>query len=412
MSDAEESDAAAESISTDTTRREVLSAVGGVPMSVPFAAGVDVNWGSDRPHSDRVEYVERLEHTNPTEVRREGAAPERTEVTDTVSRDHWLVVETAHDAKNRVQKLISQHTSDPLIMTGVTTITDGGQSKKAVTVDRITQKGVDSTTSPDIGIDELKGIVPDTATGSVEGTTVDGIPVITREQTRQKTVDCEYSYTEDYGKDIPGGAKYEARCGTCSFATPATDNKTGERKILTAGHCGSQGGDSVHQPSCGTSYDGEIDQRLDNDNSLDMASVKSAEYDKGSDIYRYRLANSDGSFYSNRYINGIITQDSLKYNEGNTSYEIVSQGARTGQSSGYIKEVKTSSNGDDVIWTSATVGKGDSGCPMYKEYQNGGIYSVYIAGIQAWGGEAKDCPINGCGGNTIEYAEDKLNIKV
>lgn len=411
MSDAEESDAAAESISTDTTRREVLSAVGGVPMSVPFAAGVDVNWGSDRPHSDRVEYVERLEHTNPTEVRREGAAPERTEVTDTVSRDHWLVVETAHDAKNRVQKLISQHTSDPLIMTGVTTITDGGQSKKAVTVDRITQKGVDSTTSPDIGIDELKGIVPDTAAGSVEGTTVDGIPVITREQTRKETVDCsKYTYTEDYGESIPGAARYEAGCSTASLGTPAVDNDTGERKMLTCGHCFKYG-DTVRQPTCGTSYDGEKNKKFKNP-GIDFASIKPPNNKSGKDIYKYRLASESEGFYTDRYISGIITKSSLKYNEGDTGYEIVNQGARTGRTTGYIKNVKTNKEGHDVVSTTAQNGKGDSGCPIYKEYENSGVYSVYIIGINAWGRDGSDCPFSKSGGNIIEYIENKLKVKV
>jgi|GEM_PF-2322485 len=415
MSDEKESEAVKESVSEDTTRREVLSAVGGVSMATPFAAGVDVNWGTDESNPDRVEYVERLEHTNHEEVRREGAVPERTEVTDTIPRDHWLVVETAYDARDRIQKLIEQRTTDPLIMTGVTTITDGGQSKKAITVDRVTQRGVDSTSSPDIGIDEINSIVPDTVAGSVDGTTIDGIPVITREQTHEQTTDCNgYNYTSSFGKSIPGAARYRTTvCKPCSFATPAVDNGTGERKMLTGGHCG-QEGIAVHQPDCGGEYDGEFDQSFD-DKGIDFGSVKSAEYNDGGDVYKYKLADEGGDFYPNTHIEGIIPQSSLKYHEGDQGYEIVNHGARTGRTTGYIKNIKTNSSGHDIIATTAQNGGGDSGCSMYKEYQYSGTTSVYIAGISVWGRngvDGKDCPFEVSLGNTMEYIENKLNVKV
>lgn len=417
MSETEQNDTTAESSGTDTTRREVLSAVGGVSMTAPLAAGVDVNWGSDTPASDRVEYVERLEHTNPTAVRREGAAPERTAVTDTVSRDHWLAVETAYDARDRILKRIQRRVGDPQVFVGVTTVTDGGQSRKAITVDRVVVEGRDSTSRPSVGLDEIKDVVPDTASGSADGTTFDGIPVVPRNQRVQETVDCDsFAYTGAFS-DIPGGAKFElGSCSSnCSFATPANDDETSETKMLTAGHCFNDA-NIVYQPACFTEGDGEVDQIYREDDGLDFGSVKAPDGQEGYKLYTQRLADKNSEYYTDRYISGIITNDSLRMNEGDSSYEIVNHGSRTGRTTGYIKNVKTNSLGHEVVWTTATTGGGDSGCPLYKEYYNGTTYQVYIAGISAWGrggspGDDK-CPFNQSGGNTMEYVENKLGVTV
>lgn len=413
MSDSTESDAERGSTDTDTTRREVLSAVGGVSMVAPLATSTNVSRGGNNPASDRVEYVERLKHTNPVEVRRDGAAPERTQVTDTVSRDHWLVVETAHDARDRVQELIEQHTTDPLVMTGVTTITDGGQSKKAVTVDRTVQKGADSESSPDVELDELKGIVPDTVAGSVDGTTIDGIPVITRERTEQKTNECDgYSFSGNYEEQIPGGSKYQTEsCGSCTFGTAATDDETGNGRMITAGHCLNKD-EVVRQPDCHGAEDGVTVQSSDI-GKRDFASVTVPTTKSGEKLYYRQLADYNGTYHLGRTVRGIITESSLRYHEGDESYQIGKHGARTGRQYGYIKNIKTNSSGHRTVYTTNTTGVGDSGGPYYKEYQQTArFFETYIVGISIWGVGGNDCPYPESAGNTMEYVEEELGVTV
>lgn len=415
MSDSNETNSTGEPGTQGSSRRRVLSAVGGVSLTGPLAPGVDVRWGTENERSDRVEYVERLRHTNPKEVRENGAKPEREPVIDTISRDHWLVTETAHDARRSIQKRIEQFTTDPLIMTGVTTITDGGQRKKAITIDHVTREGPESTRSPDISFDRLKGAVPDTASGTVDGTTIDGIPVVSRNRTYHDTASCNgYNYTDSFGDSMPGGAKIEIGCGSCSFGAPAYDDSADERRMLTGGHCLNEG-ELVQQPRCFGHGDGYGDQVQD-PQGADFATVRAPDDHEGWEIYKKRLADDGGDFYPDRYISGRLNDSTIKYNEGNKSYTVYNHGARTGRTSGYIKEIKTNSQGHKVIWTSAENGGGDSGCPIYKEYYNGSNYRVYIAGISVWGAGGDpgndNCPYASSGGNTMEYIEDQLGVTV
>lgn len=415
MSDASDKSSAGEPSANESTRRRVLSAVGGVSLTGPLMPGVDIAWGPNTENSDRVEYVERLRHTNPKEVRENGAKPEREPVTDTISRDHWLVTETAHDARASVQESIEQLTTHPLVMTGVTTITDGGQRKKAVTVDHITREGEESVRSPDVSFDRLKGILPDTVSGEVDGTTIDGIPVVSREQTYYDTVSCDgYDYTASFGNSIPGASKIEIGCGSCSFGAPAYDDSADQRRMLTGGHCLNED-DLVQQPACFTHGDGYGDQVRD-PSGADFASVRAPDDHDGWEIYKKRLADDGGDFYPDRYISGRLNDSTIKYNEGDTSYTVYNHGARTGRTSGHITEIKTNSDGHKVVWTSAQNGGGDSGCPIYKEYYNGSNYRVYIAGISVWGAGgdpgSDSCPYDKSGGNTMEYIEDQLGVTV
>ena len=214
---------------------------------------------------------------------------------------------------------------------------------------------------------------------------------------------------------MPGASKIEIDCGECSFGIPATnDNKPYDTKMITGGHCLYDDA-LVQQPACFTNGDGKADQIFDLDNK-DFGSVVAPDGEDGYDIYRQRLADYDGEFYPDRYISGIITTDSLRQNEGNTSYTVFNHGARTGRTSGYIKNVRKNSSGHVEVVTTAETGGGDSGCPLYREYENSNVYGVYIAGISVFGKGGSpgddDCPFNNSGGNTMEYIETELEASV
>jgi len=93
---------------------------------------------------EKVPYVAAYRHTNHEEVLK-GAKPEREPVWETVPRDHWTRVETAHDGRDRI------HTESNLIAPGVTT-----NDQKVVQVDYTTWiKDDGSEKSPDISFIDI-----------------------------------------------------------------------------------------------------------------------------------------------------------------------------------------------------------------------------------------------------------------
>lgn len=397
-------------------RRRFLNTLAGLGISATtlnylsqeVLADLAVDWKEEVP------YVERLRHSNPEEVR-SGSPPKREPIFATIPREKWVQVESAHDAAARVERIIkSKGLGNKFIEAGVTTVISGNHAKKAVLVNYVEWKdNTGKIETPEITYDELNDILPATIAGSIADEVVEDIPVVLRQETRVTEATCKkYWYDSDFDHDIPAGCKFESNsyCVPCTLGTPAYNNGTDERNMVTAAHCIDDNVSKLYQPSCDLHVDGYVEDYLI-ENNADFGIIHPPTSHEGWELYKYRLADDDGTFKDNRYIEGRLNWSTIKYHEGDTSYVIKRQGIRTGTTSGYITSTNTN-NGHPAFWTNCETYDGNSGGPYYKEYESSGTYSVYIAGIHAWGAGGDSCPRDKGGGNAMEHIEDVLNITV
>lgn len=335
---------------------------------------------------DPTEEVPRLstvEHVNHEAVVKEGAPPEREPNYYTISRDEWAVVESAHDAKDKVNRLLSSIPGTDGVTAGVTTITNNQSSEEAVVVKRtITKKRDGQTVSPTISEqklrDELPASVSGTAGDGATAVTIEDIPVIVETETLSQRAYYDYNY-----RPVPGGPQIDddnTDGWEGTGGTPAYNNDAGKYDLVTAGHILSgSDGDRIHQPDFALDDSNYIGPRRDN--KYNDPGTADPAFDAGvidlDPDEKYQLADDDGT-YRDRHIVGIVAEDEIRDNKGNTSYELHKQGNKTGINKGSITEVY------DVSYdTNADDGNGDSGGPHYKEVwdDNYMFYKVYIAGI-------------------------------
>lgn len=367
--------------------------------------GLDLN--------EEVPYIARYRHINSEEIREHGDAPNREAVWDSVPRDKWILVKAAHDGRGRVEQTVRKHTDSDLIMPKVTTRVTGGHRSKSIPVDYVTNVDSDGASrEPDITFEELQDILPETETGEAGGEKVEGIPVVPRKRTEHEGSSCKkFYYNSNYAHEIPGGCKADVGCGAFTLGTPAFNDSSGDRNMLSAGHAIAK--DTVtRQPSCTQGHvDGARDQYYTG-GCNDYGNYTPPHGHNGWDIYKYRLAEDDGTFKDDHLINGIVTWDQLTMYEGDTSKTLLKQGARTGTTSGYVKSAYKC-NGHKRIDTSCDAYSRDSGGPIYEKVYDstGDQYLIYIAAIFThYLGDS--CPGYEARGNAMEYIEDQLNVTV
>jgi hypothetical protein len=232
-------------------RRRFLTTLGKLGLSAGtlshLTADALANVTSDP--SDEVPRLDKLKHANHEAVERGDDPPEKEAVYYTIPRDEWVVVETAHNAaerleaafERRIASAVDNSLDDPTanLKFGVTTITSGHTRKKAVVVEYRRFISQDGTVvgEPDVGFEWVREHAPDTVTGSVgsgdQQEIRSDIPVVVR----QRTVDQQAYYDGEY-RPVPGGCQiqdgYDTEFGT--VCTPAWDNDNGEYVMVTVGH--------------------------------------------------------------------------------------------------------------------------------------------------------------------------------
>lgn len=154
-------------------------------------------------------------------------------------------------------------------------------------------------------------------------------------------------------------------------ATPAYDNDRDETVLVTCGHFG-EPGDTIQQPGGSGTTIGSIDKR-EYTRSLDAATILRGTSFDGEELPgTYDIAADDGGYdYS---IDGLLGFDAIKDHEGDTSYDVTSQGRTTGRLTGYI--TWAGSNSEEFMLDNNPAG-GDSGGPAFRIYS---YDSSYVAG--------------------------------
>lgn len=348
---------------------------------------------------DEVPRLEALVHTNHDEVER-GAQPERKPIYYTISREKWAIVESAHDAREKIEKrLTEQMDLDPGVM--VRTITSGQHQQKAVVAEYpIIEKSSGETITPDISYEDFSDMIPAktdgiAGRGTEQATKIENIPVLVERQPVKQLY-----YSAQY-RPVPGGCAFDPDPdnATGTIGTPAYDRKHDREALLTAKHViDGSSYEYIHQPdsTCDGSYIGNAD-RYKRFSGFDAGVInpsRNTEYD----LALYGSGCNDSGGYRNRDVAGKIASSTLRDNEGNEDYKLTKQGKSSGQTSGYITNVS-----DNAFRTTAGIQSGDSGGPFYKNY-SGDL--TLIAGI-AYASQSGDSKAT-----QMDVIEDELRVRV
>lgn len=401
---------------------DTLSSLGVSATTLQYISQDDINDLTSDPKNE-VPYVEQFKHTNPKEVRK-GNPPKREPIYQTISRDRWIEVESAHNAAKKLREKLErdENIKSNLIQVGVTTVNDGHQKKKAVEVSyvnyerNIEQEEEKELHTPDISKKDLSDKVPGQLTGTArdeenENWTISEIPTVIKESNQKEAAGCERYYYDGSYDRIPGGSVYEVGGGSCTFGTPAYNVDSSERQMVTAGHClDGHTYEDIYQPDNDGESDGTVYKYRDIGNDpfgVDYGLIRPPDSTDGSDQYRYLLADDNGEYKDNLYIEGSLSWSTIKYQEGK-DYEIKQQGGRTGTTTGKIKSAYEN-DGNWYFRTTADAYSGDSGGPFYHVNDDN---SVVIAGIFARYESSDTCPGDESWGTAMEKIEDSYNLVV
>ncbi|WP_152419867.1 hypothetical protein [Natrialba hulunbeirensis] len=374
-------------------RRRFLSTVAGLGVSGAALNFLTKDAVASVDLDDEVPRLSKLRHTNHEAVLRREEKPQREPIFYTIPRDEWAVVETAHDAAAQVNSLLEAEGASDGVTAGVTTVTRGHHSQKAVIVKRTVNRGEEETIEPTPSKEKLRGMLPDTISGTAgDGNyrrTIDGIPITIEteqlslsSQTQDTSSGPGNYYNHEY-RPVPGGSVLQwgdaASFQYGSGGTPVHDGSNNDYNLVTAGHVIKD--EDMYQPA--TDDDQHIGSRMDDkhdDPGTPEPAFDAGVIDLDTDTYhQFAGASGDDTYWDDVHIFGIVGRDELVDNE-NSDYSLRRRGARTGMESGTLNEVYDDHHAFD---TSADEDDGDSGGPHFmREYNSGlGIYEAYIAGI-------------------------------
>lgn len=384
------------------SRRKFLKSLPILGGSVGITDEVSSIVDSSIRNRDRVRRTEAYIHTNHQEVVEKNAPPEREPVYYTIPYDKWVRVETADAASKAIKKRVDKVTDHPCVRVGVTKENKGQTKSHSVVVERSIFNYRDRIIKPDISSEELKDVVPDTASGEVSRdgkiVEVDKIPVKVRTRELQ-VADCSAANEKPKNYDcaylkVPAGARFSAENpnvdGGFAHATlgvPAYSDWFGEYVMTTAGHIPghSSGGDfydrkdghTAHQPTDDYSNFGWVYESRYED--ADYSDDYEVEFDgayiglESDEDLSWGFAQDDGTITDDEEVAGSYAWDKIK----DGGY-LTKQGARTMRTGGKITEWwqnKTFEVEDGAL-------RGDSGGPNFTEtnYYEGTSYKS-IAGI-------------------------------
>lgn len=393
-------------------RRRFLNTLSGLGLSATTLSYItkDALAETTSDVTEEVPYVKLLRHTNPEEVR-EGAVPEREPVWDTIPREKWVRVEAAHDAARQLNDRLDRKFSTSKIAAAVTS-RNGDPYQKELSVKYTTVEHADGTvSSPSVSFTEVERVLPSTVSGQAGGgrnaETIENIPVtITRQRKIEESCPGDV-YNEDQEDMIPGGTRVGDSGSAGTTGTAATRDSDGLNVMVSCGHLLNNDSGHLHQPG-----DLKSDEDLDVVN-YDLSDSNDHGYAKAYDSETfYRELASDAGGWKATDIKGIVTWDTIKSHEGDSSYEVRKQGNRTGTTKGYIVDTVEKSTGEKNFWTNSDSGSGDSGGPHYRRIQFNDTDETYIVGIHAWGRGSDSCPTPESGGNAMEYIENQWGLTV
>lgn len=377
-------------------RRGFVSALTALGVSGEAAAALsseELERLTGNPKRD-VPRIKHYSHTNHAAVEAGEAAPKREPDYYTVPRDQWVRMETTLDATRRVGRRLSR-----LGLAGPETPIRVAMSNRTpelgVEVEWIDGTPTDVTT--------LREQLPASVPGSVsyDGKTKrrESIPV--RVQSGERV---EQSYFDKKYRPVPGGCEMndgelQDKDGWTN-ATPAYDEVNNEQVWVTAGHTfGRNSGEAIWQ----SSDDGIVgySTRALPDGEGD-AGIIDAGVDATSATWYIASEVGSGDAYDWE-IQGIAPNSRIQDMVANGEKSRF-QGRRTGRSHSKLNRYFTPDwNGNSpTVDINHDSNGGDSGGAYYELDSDG----AYMIGVHAWG-QGSDAL-----GNTMEYIENGLNIRV
>lgn len=388
---------------------KTLSALG-VSAATLGSAGVGKVLASVDDPKEEVPYTAYLRHKNHSRrmsnIYEEGREP----IVQSISRDLWINVESAHKAANKVAKILNKDYDSSYVSVGVSS----GKDKHDKFI-RVMRYVPESSSDPQREINKLERSLPSSISAGVSynnktknishDVEITEMPLIKDDQSG-----CEGDYFDgDHEYSIPGGVDIS---GGGTAGTPATVDESGDQVMVSAGHV-VDSSTNFQQPNHGTEDDLYFDSESDHQHEGSLNDHGYLHPKAGRDLL-WTLGDGYGNTRPTD-IAGVATWETIKNNEGDYDYDVIKQGNTTGSQDGIITDAAINSEGVKHVHYSCNTWGGDSGAPVYHHLQdpNYDVDEYYIVAIHAYAGEAEEnCPNHSGHGNAMEYIENQLDITV
>lgn len=406
---------------------------------------------------DEVPRLSRLQIQDEEELEDRRSAPqpaageqpsEREPVFYTIPRDEWERTEATYDAAARLERRLGRLDPNGKINVSVTDLVNGHHSRKGVRVEYTTlvqrelvrNDGDEGSRTPAgrklsehsdanvrevrhgpaVDLQTVRDEVPATVSGTasrqnaellghatIQPTEVENIPVVVEEREI-----VEEAYFNDAYRPLPGGCQMSKGPywnSFCTLGTPAYDHDSSDYVLTTSGHCiKDDWGEKMYQPY-GNGYSIGYPQHYIYEGGTNDAGYIDTDLIDYDDYKQEKIsmAIADDNGGTDIYINGVMGYDSIKDNQGDSSWTVHKQGRTTGRDTGYLVSASPGRRlGRYELNQGIDSAGGDSGGPVFKKYGN----VAYIIGHHNWGNRSDDD--DGPAGNLMAHIENEMNIEV
>lgn len=335
-----------------------------------------------------------LRHANDSGISN-GEEPKREAIYYTIPRDRWEYIEGVAKAANRVDRYFNSDLITAIFKKKGSELVIQPHYTKVV-------KPSGEELKPSKKIHQVKSELPNRVTGSLDKKNTSAIEKIPVLSPTNETKRMNAYFDDDYYQNVPGGCESQVLDETGTLCSPAWDNDRGEFVLTTAGHLVTAEDYRMYQPSSTAEVNGWTDKKVfQNGGGYDYGTIDNISG------YQYEMAGGD--IYKKYDTSGSLGGDAIKDMAYNNEY-LFNQGRTTGRKFTKIEDVWVNDFREPYkIQVNATTSSGDSGGPYFTESSSD---SVDIAGIHSTSVSYGDNKSDDSRGNTMNYIESHLNIKV
>lgn len=384
-------------------RRRFMENLAGIGVSATTLDYLEQDELADITHNpeEEVPFIEGYRSTR----NENGQVIDREPFYDTISREKWERQEATDDTLQKVGEMLQNYLEPNSNIILSRTIAEHSPTEYGVAVK--VPRTSDSATR-----DEIEDLLPTNLSGGVE----DGanaiewakIPVDVKEiefENASGSVEQTCTASSTSSDDLPGGVPmYTSSGGSGTLSTPISDPDYGTCWV-TAGHVVDENQKKIYLNINDSDLIGESRKyTLEKGEFLEFALVQPTSEETPA----YAIASPDYSDFNDIPVDGMITDEALERHQGDTSYELATQGKSTGRMEGqYITDLNKPYDGDlgdtYAVQTSKTVEDGDSGGPLYKPAPDNTCGYALIAGNV----NGRDTSNGGTFSTTAETIEDR-----